>query len=228
MNRFRDRTDAGTQLAVALRSHAKDEPLVLALPRGGVPIGYEVARALQAPLDVWVVGKLSVPWHPELAIGAVAEGGFVYLDHDILGPVGLSKPALSHLIHVKQHEVEHRVRLFRGDRPPPTLAHRSVIVVDDGIATGATARAALQSIQAQRPKRLTLAVPVAAPDAIQELVSEVDEFECLQTPPHLYAVAMWYRDFSQVSNDEVIALLERSRAADTPPPAQADSPAPRA
>jgi putative phosphoribosyl transferase len=211
MNGFRDRTDAGRALAAELQSFLPERPVILALPRGGVPVGYEVARALHAPLDVWVVRKVGVPWHPELGAGAVAEGGFVHLNQDILDHVGLSRDDIAEVVRAKQREVEERVLLFRGGRSAPVLRDRTVILVDDGIATGGTVRAAIRSIRAQSPKAIVLAVPVASPDAIQALEPEVERMVCLQAPSDLYAIGIWYRDFTQVPDDEVLRLLDRAR-----------------
>jgi putative phosphoribosyl transferase len=209
--RFRNREEAGHQLADKLEPLAKDHPIVLALPRGGVPVGYEIARALHAPLDVWVVRKIGVPWHPELGVGAVAEGGHVHLSSDVLEHVGLTEDALSELIERKREEVEERVRKFREDRPAPDIRGRTVILVDDGIATGGTVHAAVRSIRAGKPKQIVLAVPVAARDTLARLESEVDRVICLLTPYDLYAIGLWYADFDQVPDAQVIRLLERAR-----------------
>ena len=201
----------GRRLAAELSSYAGEGPIILALPRGGVPVGHEIARALHAPLDVWVVRKVGVPWHPELGAGAVAEGGYVYLNPEVLEQVGLSEAELAEVVESKQREVQERVRVFRGNHRPPVLRDRTVILVDDGIATGGTVLAAIRSIRAQEPKAIVLAVPVAAPDAIEVLTPEVDRLVCLKTPPDLYAIGLWYRDFSQVSDSEVVGLLNRAR-----------------
>jgi putative phosphoribosyl transferase len=211
MNGFRDREQAGRELGAELGAFAAEHPIVLALPRGGVPVGYEIARALQAPLDVWVVRKVGVPWHPELGVGAVAEGGHVYLNQEILRHIGLSEGELAKIVSSKQREVEERVRRFRGDHPPPIVRDRTIIVVDDGIATGGTVRAAIRSIRAQNPKTIVLAVPVAAPDTIRALEPEVDRVVCLRMPENLYAIGLWYVDFTQVTDGEVVRLLERAR-----------------
>jgi predicted phosphoribosyltransferase len=211
MTRFRDRTEAGRRLAAALRSYATENPIVLALPRGGVPVGYEVAHALHAPLDVVVVRKLGVPWHPELGVGAVAEGGFTYLNEDVLRHVGLSQSELDELVRVKQREVEARVSLFRGGRAKPRLRDRTVLLVDDGIATGGTVQVAIRAVRAESPAAIVLAVPVAAPDAVRELGAQVQRVVCLETPPELYAIGVWYDDFAQVPEEEVVRLLERAR-----------------
>lgn len=209
--RFRDRRDAGLQLADAFSGHALENPIVIALPRGGVPVGYEVASALDAPLDVCVVRKIGVPWHPELGLGAVAEGGYVYLAPGMLAALGLSEAELSEAIERERREVEQRVRLFRGGRPMPALAGRSVVLVDDGIATGGTVHAAIRALRAQGPALIVLAVPVASPEALEELTPEVDRVVCLLAPSSMHAIGLWYQDFRQVANDEVVRLLESSR-----------------
>jgi putative phosphoribosyl transferase len=211
MRRFRDREEAGRELAAALRSYREQHPIVLALPRGGVPVGYEIARALSAPLDVWIVRKVGVPWHPELGLGAVAEGGHVHITPEVLRHAGLSDAELSEAIERKRREVEERVSKFRGSHPPPALRGRTVILVDDGIATGGTVRAAIHSIRAQQPASLVLAVPVASPDTVRALAKEVDEVVCLMMPEDLYAIGLWYENFDQVSDEEVKELLERAR-----------------
>ncbi len=209
--RFQDRTEAGRRLAEALSEHRGEDPIVLALPRGGVPVGYEVARALHAALDVWVVRKIGVPWHPELGVGAVAEGGYVYLSPDIVSQVGMSPEQVSTATDAQRLEVERRVRAFRGARPRPALAGRTVILVDDGIATGGTVRAAIGAIRAQQPAKIVLAVPVAAPETVAELAPEVDRVVAILQPSDLYAIGVWYVDFSQVPDEEVVRILERAR-----------------
>lgn len=211
MSEFRDRKDAGRRLAVELRSYATERPIVLALPRGGVPVGYEIAHALHAPLDVRVVGKVGAPWRTELGLGAVAEGGYLDLNPEVLERVGLSQDELTKAVESKQHEVQERLLLFRGHHPRPTLRNRTVILVDDGIATGGTIRAAIRSIRAQGPKAIVLAVPVATPGTVRALASEVERVVCLSTPVDLYAIGLWYADFAQVSDDEVVRLLDRAR-----------------
>ncbi len=210
MNGFFDRHDAGQKLAAELAGLKLDNPIVLALPRGGVPVGYEVARALHAPLDVWLVRKLGVPWHPELGAGAVAENGLVYINQAIVDDVGLSDEALADLVEDKQQEVAARALVLRGQRPPPELRGRTVILVDDGIATGGTVRAAIRSIRAQAPKSIVLAVPVGEPSTLHALRGEVDQLICLRAPPDLFAIGLWYADFSQLTDDEVVKLIERA------------------
>ena len=209
--RFRDREEAGRTLGSLLQEYAVEAPIVLALPRGGVPVGYEVARALGAPLDVWVVRKVGVPWHPELGLGAVAEGGYLHISRKMVADIGISKEELEQAIESKRAEVEARVRRFRGERPPPELQGRTVILVDDGIATGGTVRAALRAIKAAGPRQVVLAVAVASPDVLASLASEVDRVVCPLVPEALYAIGLWYEDFRQVSDSEVVRLLEQSR-----------------
>lgn len=218
MDRFRDRNDAGRQLAAELETFADERPIVLALPRGGVPVGYEVARALGAPLDVWVVRKIGVPWQPELGVGAVAEGGYIYLSQEMLRMLGLSEEELSQAIETKRREVEARVRKYRAERPAPDLFDRTVILVDDGIATGGTVRAAVRSARTSKPRRVVLAVPVAARQSVDALSNEVDEIVALNTPSGLLAIGSWYDDFRQVPDAEVVDILERAHNEHAQPP----------
>lgn len=211
MARFQNREQAGRLLAAELRAYAGENPLVLALPRGGVPVAAEVARALHAPLDIWVVRKIGVPWHPEVGVGAVAEGGYTYLNHDILATIQMSEAELVRAVEDKRREVTERVTRLRQGRPRPALRDRTVIVVDDGIATGGTVRAAVRSIRNENPLAVVLATPVAAADVARSLVSEVDRFVSLRVPHDLYAIGLWYEDFSQVEDDVVLQLLQRAR-----------------
>lgn len=184
---------------------------MLALPRGGVPVGYEVARVLRAPLDVVVARKLGAPGQPELGLGAVAPGDVLVLNEDILPWLDVSEEYLESLERAASVEVERRMRLFRGERPMFEVKDKTAILVDDGIATGVTARAAVEYLFQQGPRRLVLAVPVCAAQAAVELRSEVDDLVCLNVPGELRAIGYWYEDFEQVSDEEVIELLQRVR-----------------
>ncbi|WP_437841526.1 phosphoribosyltransferase family protein [Sorangium sp. So ce1153] len=209
---FRDRVDAGRRLAFALRRYRDEAPVVLGLPRGGVPVACEVARALKAPLDVWVVRKIGAPGYEELGLGAISEGGEVYLNEDVLAELGVPQEEVEEIVDRKAAEVEARVQRFRRGRPPPDLEGRTAIVVDDGIATGGTARAALRAVRRRGPRRLVLAVPVASATTLDALRPEVDEVVCLDADPHLLAIGAYYRDFSQTTDDDVVELLERARS----------------
>ncbi len=184
---------------------------MLALPRGGVPVAYEVARALGAPLDLLVARKLGAPDQPELGIGAVAPGGVRLLNEHAVRVLGISEEYLQEVTRREMEELERRQRAFRGDQPPPDLRDRSVIIVDDGLATGITARAAVASVRLSAPRRIVLAVPVCAPEAATVLGREVDEIVCLARPDDFRAVGLWYEDFEQTSDEQVIDLLERAR-----------------
>jgi putative phosphoribosyl transferase len=210
--RFRDRTDAGRRLAAMLEDCRAESPVVLGLPRGGVPVAYEVARSLQAPLDVLVVRKVEVPWHPELGAGAVSEGGYLHLSADVLAAAGLDPPDLAAAIDEKRKEVEARVRRFRHGAARVQLRNRTVVLVDDGIATGGTVHAALRTIKAMGPRKIVLAVPVASPKVLEALAPEVDRIVCPMVPADLYAIGLWYQDFAQVTDDEVVRLLKHSRS----------------
>ena len=211
--RFRDRRDAGERLGARLVDEGLTRPLVLALPRGGVPVAAEVARALGAPLEVFVVRKLGVPWHPELGVGALAEGGEPLVHEASLRELGLTRDQLEPIIERERAELARRVKRYRGGRALPELRDRDVVVVDDGLATGVSAQAALLALRALGPRRLILAVPVCAPDTAQRLVAEgcADDVVSLQAPAHFYAVGAWYERFDQTSDDEVLALLADAR-----------------
>jgi len=209
--RFLDREEAGRQLGQLLVGYRHQNPLILGLPRGGVPVASEVAAALGAPLDVWVVRKVGAPGHQEFGLGAVAEGGRVYLNPETLRDLGLTETDLAGQVRQKQEEVAQRVRLFRGDSPPPDVKDRTVILVDDGIATGGTVRAAIQSLRGASPGRIVLAVPVAASQALEELSPLVDEVVCVHSTPELYAIGAWYDDFEQLADGEVARLLQKAR-----------------
>ncbi|WP_324992576.1 phosphoribosyltransferase [Hyalangium sp.] len=209
--RFRDREEAGRLLAERLREYAGEAPVVLALPRGGVSVGYEVARALDAPLDVMMVRKLGVPWHPELGMGALAEGGAVYLNREVLTAADLGDEELQKVIAEETRELERRVRRYRGGQPLPDVKVRTVILVDDGLATGGTARAAVRALRGFGARRIILAVPVAAAQTAEQLRDEVDVLVSVQEPDNLWAIGTWYDDFHQMSDEEVLILLDQAR-----------------
>jgi putative phosphoribosyl transferase len=205
--RFADRREAGRRLAERLLPLADEEPVVVGLPRGGVPVADEVARALGAPLEILAVRKLGAPHNPEYGIGAIAEDGTRVFDAEALAVLGIDNSVLESIVARESAELRRRVGAYRGDRAPLELEGRTVIVVDDGVATGVTDTAALRSIRHRRPRRLVLAVPVAAPDSVARLRDEADDVVCLLAPALLYGVGQWYRDFSQVSDQEVISAL---------------------
>jgi putative phosphoribosyl transferase len=205
--RFRDRHDAGRRLAVELLACREEDPVVIGLPRGGVPVAEQVAAALGAPLEVLAVRKLGAPHNPEYGIGAIAEGGVRVFDSEALAVLGISGGVLDSIVAREGEELRRRVAAYRGERPLTDLHGRTAIVVDDGVATGVTDTAALRAVRRLRPRRLVLAVPVCAPDSAARLREEADEVVCLSEPPLLYGVGQWYRDFSQVSDAEVIAAL---------------------
>ena len=210
--RFRDRAHAGKVLAERLEGYAgRPRLLVLGLPRGGVPVAFEVAQALDAPLDVFVVGKLGVPGHEELAMGALTSGGVRVLNDDAVQGLGIDEAAIARAAAAEGTELERRERAYRGDRGPIDVAGRTVILVDDGLATGSTMRAAVHAVRALGPERLVVAVPVAARQTCEQLRVEVDELVCAYTPEPFHAVGLWYDDFTQTSDDEVRDLLARAR-----------------
>lgn len=210
---FRDRREAGAKLAVELEPYAVEQPIVLGLPRGGVPVADEVAHALRAPLEVWVVRKLGAPSNPELGIGAVAEGRFVYLNDSLVKQANVSDAELARALAVKEREVEARAERFRRGAPVPNIRGRTAIIIDDGIAMGATARVAIRALRSLEPAKLVLAVPVGAAETLASLRSEVDNLVCLLPVEDLIAVGAWYDDFHQVSDDEVLSILKRARQA---------------
>ena len=207
---FRDRSEAGRLLAAKLAAYAnRPDVLVLALPRGGVPVAYEVARALNAPLDVFVVRKLGVPGHEELAMGAVATGGVRVLNEQVVDGLRIPDYVIDAVAAQEQQELARRERLYRGGRPPPDVRGRTVILVDDGLATGATMHAAIKALRQLQPARIVVAVPTAAPETCEALRAEVDEVICAITPEPFHAVGLWYEDFSQTTDEEVRDLLAR-------------------
>lgn len=207
--RFRDRSDAGCALAERLAHLAGHDCIVLALPRGGLPVAYEVARALGAPLDVLNVRKLGVPSQPELAMGAVSTGGVRVLNEEIIRAVGVGREDVEFATETQRKEIDRREQLYRGGRPAPVLAGRTVILVDDGIATGATMRAAITVVRAQQAKRVVVGTPVAAASTVSELSSEVDEIVSVLMPANMFAIGLWYQDFPQLTDADVQAVLAK-------------------
>jgi putative phosphoribosyl transferase len=211
-SRFHDRVDAGRVLARELGEYrGRDDVIVLALPRGGIPVGYEVAHALGVPLDVFVVRKLGVPTHEELAMGAIASGGVRLLDHEIIRMYGVSREDVEMVTRWEQEELERRERSYRGDRAFPDLTGKTVILVDDGLATGATMRAAVEALRLEHPARIVVAVPVASPETCEAFRGIADDIVCALTPEPFLAVGQWYEDFTQTTDAEVHELLERGR-----------------
>lgn len=209
--RFRDRTEAGRLLASRLTAYAsRPDVLVLALPRGGVPVGYEVARALHAPLDVIIVRKLGVPGQEELALGAIASGGVRVLNDDLVRMLALPEKVIDSVVAHERRELERREQLYRGDRPTHEVCGRTIILVDDGMATGATMRAAVAAVKQQQSARIVIAVPVAASATCEELAAEVDDVVCVIRPEAFFAVGFWYERFSQTTDEEVADLLEQA------------------
>ena len=212
--RFHDRRDAGRQLAALLDSYAgRADVIVLALPRGGIPVGYEVAQALGAPLDVFVVRKLGVPGYEELALGALASGGARVINDDVVRMYRISRDLLDDVTRMERAELERREHQYRGDRPFPELAGKTIILVDDGLATGATMRAAVAAVREKAPARVVVAVPVSAAETCAAFRGIADEIVCALTPEAFHAVGLWYENFAQTTDDEVRELLARARAA---------------
>ena len=208
IHRLQDRREGGILLAGRLAAYAHDpNAIVLALPRGGVPVGYEIARALGIALDVFVVRKLGVPGHEELAMGALASGGTHLLNEGVIAGLNVSREEIDAAIERERREVERRERLFRGERPRPELAGKTLVLVDDGLATGATMRAAIAALRESSPARIIVAVPVSSVSVCRDVRKQADELVCLQTPEPFYSVGTWYRNFDQTSDDEVRRLL---------------------
>jgi len=208
---FRDRTDAGRRLAARLLSYRDQDVVLFALPRGGAPVAAPIAEALNAPIDLVLVRKIGVPFQPELAMGAVADGGrpVTVRNDDVIAAAGVDEDAFESIRARELAEIERRRRRYLGARPRAEAEGRVAIVVDDGVATGATTRAALRAVRARHPRRLVLAVPVASPDSLESLRAEADETICLETPPSFGAIGYFYRDFRQIDDAEVIAILDR-------------------
>ena len=211
---FRGRRDAGRVLATLLQHYrGRDDVIVLALPRGGVPVAYEVARTLGAPLDVFLVRKLGVPGHEEFAMGAIASGGVVVIDDDAVRGLGIPPPVIERVAEQEARELARRERAYRGDRAMPDIAGKTVILVDDGLATGSSMRAAIQALRRRGPARIVVAVPAAPESTCRELEAEVDEVVCATTPSPFFAVGQAYWDFSQTTDDEVRELLRAAATA---------------
>lgn len=208
---FRDRNEAGRKLADRLAAYANyPNAMVLALPRGGVPVAFEVAEALHLPLDIFVVRKLGMPGHEEFAIGAIASGGARVLNQDLIHQLSLSAEIIERIVAREQRELERRERIYRGQRPMLDVRDRTIIIVDDGLATGSSMRAAIAALRQKRPTKLIVAVPVGARVTCSELEALADEAICLETPENFNAVGLWYSDFSQITDEEVIDLLARN------------------
>lgn len=208
MMQFEDRREGGRKLAEKLQAYrGRDDVLVLALPRGGVPVAYEVARALDAPLDVFLVRKIGVPGQQELAMGAIASGGVQVLNDRVVSSLGISREAIDETAERERRELQRRMTAYRGDRPEPELEGRTVLLIDDGLATGATMRAAVRAVRQRDPSRVVVAAPSGSSDAAQALAADADDVVCVMTPEPYYAVGAWYRDFSQTTDDEVRELL---------------------
>ena len=208
---FRDRTEAGQVLASKLTKYLDQvNTVILALPRGGVPVAYEIGKELGLPVDIFVVRKLGVPGHEELAMGAIASGGVRHINRDVVDQLRIDSETIDAASRREQKEIERRERLYRGQRPPVDVRNKTVILVDDGLATGSTMRAAIAALQQHRPARIVVAVPAAAPQTCSEIADEVDEIICAATPEPFYAVGQWYQEFSQTTDDEVRELLARA------------------
>ncbi|MBT2365538.1 phosphoribosyltransferase [Streptomyces sp. ISL-10] len=207
---FVDRRDAGRQLAARLKEFERDEPVVLGLPRGGIPVAAEVARALNAPLDVCLVRKLGVPYQPELGMGAIGEGGVRVINDDVVRGARVAPEDLAQVEAREQVVLEERARRYRGQRQPVPVEGRTVVLVDDGIATGSTARAACRIARARGPARLVVAVPVAPQDWTSRLGKEADDLVCLGTPREFFAIGQFYADFAQTDDSEVVECLEQA------------------
>jgi putative phosphoribosyl transferase len=205
---FRDRTRAGELLSRKLNVYAdRSDVLILALPRGGVPVAREIARSLRVPLDVFLVRKLGAPGQEELAMGAIASGGVRVLNDEVIRSLRVPPRVIDFVAARESRELERRERLYREDRPAPSVAGKTILLVDDGLATGSTMRAAISALRQAAPTRIVVAVPVAAVSACRELASQVDQMVCLHTPEPFYSVGFWYLDFSQTSDDEIREML---------------------
>lgn len=207
---FKDRVDAGEILANKLSKYAVENPLVLGLPRGGVPVAFEVAKALKAPLDVYIVRKLGVPGHEELAMGAIATGDVRVLNESVIGPLRISKEAIETETRKEKAELKRRERVYRSGRAPLNVANRTVLLIDDGIATGSTIKAAIAALKKQKAGKIIVGVPVAPLSTIEELKEEVDDLVCISTPDVFIAISVWYDEFPQTSDEQVRELLKKA------------------
>lgn len=209
---YQNRLEAGRYLATLLQQYAnRPDVLVLALPRGGVPVGYEVAKALHAPLDVFIVRKLGVPGHEELAMGAIATGGIIVLNNEVVNMLRIPRRIIDAVAAREEQELQRREHLYRDDRPLPDVQGKTVILVDDGLATGSTMRAAIEALKQEHPAHIVVATPVGAQPTCEELSQQVSEVICAQTPEPFYGVGYWYQDFSQTSDQEVHDLLAQAQ-----------------
>ena len=211
MEKIRDRQEAGEKLAVQLAAYMeREDVLILALPRGGVPVAEPIARALKVPMEVFIVRKLGVPGHRELAMGAIASGGVRVMNTDVVRSLGISEKQIDEVTEAEQRELARREQQYRGERPPLELSAKTVILVDDGVATGATMRVAIKALREGGVHKLVIAVPVAPPDTCEILSREVDELVCPYRPSPFHAIGLWYEDFPQVSDEEVERILKLS------------------
>jgi putative phosphoribosyl transferase len=209
---FQNRREAGRQLAQELEEYAhRNNVIVLALPRGGVPVAFEIAQFLEVPMDILLVRKLGVPGHEELAMGAIASGGIQYIDQQMVEQLGVEESWVQEIANREQQKIDRQTRIFRDDLPLPEIRDQIVIVVDDGMATGSTMRAAVRALREQHPQKIVIAVPVTAPSSYLALRDEADEIVAVLIPQSFYAVGQWYNDFSQTSDEEVKELLEEAR-----------------
>ncbi len=211
MDQYLDRQHAGKILATHLKKYAgKEDVIVLALPRGGVPVAYEIASSLSIPLDVFIVRKLGVPGHEELAMGALASGGVVLLNEELINYLKISKPSIDQVIESEKNELSRREQLYHVNEEAPVLKDKTILLVDDGIATGSTMQAAILALRQQKPAQIIVAVPVAAQDTYKDISKLVDKIVCPLTPVNFYAVGLWYKNFSQTSDSEVCELLKKA------------------
>lgn len=211
MRNFQDRKEAGRRLGKILKKYKFESPIILAIPRGGVVVGFEVAKLLKAPLDVIIARKVGVPTQPELGMGAVAEGGVKILDKDLIEQIRIPRGSVNEVIAKERAEIKRRRSLYRGNKPITNIENRVVILVDDGLATGVSARAAIESIKKLRPKKIIFAAPVCAKESEQNLRHLVDELFCILIPPGFDSVGRWYQNFDQVTDEEVKELLKSYR-----------------